>query len=431
MVKRLRRDRVGPCLIFLLAIVAADRAGGQGGMLSQLPPPDPQAGGAYGGAVAISPSGQRAIVGARGPGRAYVFNRAAGGGWVLDSRLPAAAPLEFGFGNDVAISGDGLVALVAHPNAPCPGPPPPVPPPFNCGAAFVFARQAGGWVQEARFGINKVSDFDFNFGWSVALSSDGSTALIGQLGNCPSGRCIGAAFVYRRGAGGTWSPEATLRPSNPEARSFGGSLDLSADGNRALLGAGSTWCQGSFSCGSAYVFTRSGGGVWSQQAELIPSDPHPLAFFGTVSLSAGGTSALIGAPGETSNDAKQPGAVYAFVESGGAWMETQKIPGGEGGDQFGSAVSLSASGLSALVGAFSTDCTRGDDNCGAAYLLSLQGGTWSPPRYLRSLFPGARRGFSVALSGDGGTGLIGAPGRVCPAGSSCGTVVILNASPAP
>lgn len=429
MLKRARSRLIVSCLIFVLGTAAAERASGQVFTFSQLPPPDPQAAGSYGWSVAMSPSGDRAIVGARGQGRAYVFNRTAGGLWELDSRLPVPAPSEDGFGNDVAISGDGMIALVAHPNAPCPGPPPPFPPPFNCGAAFVFVRQAGGWVQEARFGIEMVFDFDFSFGWSVALSEDGSTALIGQLGNCPGGHCIGAAFVYQRSAGGTWSPEGTLRPSNPNARSFGGSLDLSADGNTVLIGAWGTQCAGSFTCGSAYIFTRSSG-VWSQQAELIPSDPQPLAFFGTVDLAVDGTSALIGASGEASDDASHPGAVYAFAQSGGAWTEVQKITGGSSGDQFGSAVSLSSDGLSALVGAFSTDCTRRDDNCGAVYRLAHQGETWSTPQYLRSFFPGALRGFSVALSSDGRTGLVGAPGKNCSAGTSCGTLATLNALPA-
>lgn len=418
-------------LIFVLGVIAvAGTAAGQTFDFSELPPPDPQFVGFYGSSVALTPSGERAIVGAPRQGRAYVFNRTPGGLWELDSRLPVLAPSEDEFGSDVAISGDGMIALVAHPNAPCPGPPPPIPPPFNCGAAFVFVRQAGGWVQEARFGIEMITDYDFAFGWSVALSEDGSTALIGQLGNCSGVGCIGAAFAYRRSAGGTWSPEGVLRPSNLEVRSFGAFLDLSADGNTALIGALGTRCAGSFTCGSAYIFTRSSG-AWSQQAELIPSDPQPLAFFGTVDLAVDGTSALIGASGGGADATPHPGAIYAFAQSGGVWTEVQKITGVSNGDRFGNALSLSSDGLSALVGAFSTDCTNGEDNCGAVYRLSRQGGIWSMPQHLRSFVPGDQGGSSVALSSDGRTGLVGAPGRACAAGAYCGMVFVLDALPAP
>lgn len=61
--------------------------------------------------------------------------------------------------------------------------------------------------------------------------------------------------------------------------------------------------------GAAYIFTRVGA-TWSQQAVLTAADGVPSANFGLgVALSADGTSALIGAPG----DAGDRGEAYVFA----------------------------------------------------------------------------------------------------------------------
>jgi hypothetical protein len=409
-------------LIFVFGILAsAGTAKGQTFTSSELPPPDLQSDGFYGWSVALSQDGNTALVGAQGQGRAYVFIRA-GGLWTLDSRLPPDFPKSRAFGFSVALSADGTVALVSNPDEPCPSPVS-----VPCGAAFVFVRHGGTWVQEARFGPNAAFDFFGNFGFSVALSADGSTAIVGQLlANCPGGICRGQASVFHRDAGGTWNPEGDLVASNPNVQSFGASVALSSDGNTALIGGPGTVCPVGFGCGAAYVFTRSGG-VWSQQMELTASDPQQGGFFGTsVGLAADGTSALIGAPGDSSEFDLRMGAVYAFAQSGGVWTQQQKISGGGNGDGFGLDLGLSPNGQAALVGASGTDCTSGNDNCGAVYRLSRQGGSWIPPQRLLDFDPGDLGGFAVALSSDGRAGLVGAPGTACAAGTSCGTAYVLS-----
>lgn len=406
---------------FVLGILAsAGVVKGQTFNFSELPPPDPQADGFYGWSVALSHDGNTALVGAVTQGRAYVFVRS-GGVWTLDSRLPVAFAEQRDFGFSVALSADGTVALVSNPIQNCTsgsgG---------TCGAAFVFSRQGGTWVQEARLGPTVAFDLDGNFGFSVALSADGSTALVGQLlANCPSGICRGKAVAYHRNSGGTWTSEGDLSASNPQVQSFGASVALSPDGNTALIGAPLTTCAPSTGCGAAYIFTRSGG-AWSQQLELTASDARLGAFFGSaVSLAADGASALISAPGNNSDGAAGAGAVYAFSQSGGVWTERQKIPGGSNGDGFGQEVSLSPDGLAAMVGASGTDCTSGDDNCGAVYRLARQGEIWTSPHVLPLGFvPGDLGGFSVALSEDGSTGLVGAIGTGC-----CGMAYVVNALP--
>src|SRR5690606_29952397 len=69
---------------------------------------------------------------------------------------------------------------------------------------------------------------------------------------------------------------------------LGISVSLSADGNTALIGAASDDIGTQINQGSAYIFVRNGSG-WVQQAKLTASDGESYDLFGTsVSLSADG-----------------------------------------------------------------------------------------------------------------------------------------------
>ena len=90
------------------------------------------------------------------------------------------------------------------------------------------------------------------FGVSIALSSDGSTVVIGAPREYRFH--TGAVFVFVR-SGSTWSQQAELRDSQVSSyEEFGASVAISADGNTAAIGARGTVrararCQ--FSCAPA------------------------------------------------------------------------------------------------------------------------------------------------------------------------------------
>jgi MYXO-CTERM domain-containing protein len=153
---------------------------------------------------------------------------------------------------------------------------------------------------------------------------------------------------------------------------FGYSVSLSADGSRALIGAaGGDTTRGS-DTGSAYVFVRSGS-TWSQEAKLEASDGAWGDGFGySVSLSVDGSRALIGAHYDATTRGTDAGSAYVFVRSGSTWSQEAKLEAsdGEDYDQFGTSVSLSADGSRALVGADFHDTTRGR-NAGSAYVFGL------------------------------------------------------------
>src|SRR5579875_2803620 len=217
-----------------------------------------------------------------------------------------------------------------------------------------------------------------NFGWSVAVSGDGNTALVGAYRANPSGLvAAGAAYVFVR-SGTTWSQQQKLTASDAAANdNFGTSVALSADGNTALVGAYKADLPSSLTdAGAAYVFVRSGM-AWSQQQKLIASDGALFDNFGTsVALSADGNTALIGAynadlPGPTNPIRQNAGAAYVFVRSGSVWSQQQKLIAGDfaANDNFGMSVALNTDGHTALVGAPNADLSSSFD-AGAAYAFA-------------------------------------------------------------
>ena len=88
----------------------------------------------------------------------------------------------------------------------------------------------------------------------------------------------GAAYVFIRDAGGTWTQEAYLKASNPGSEDdFGTTVAIS--GSTIVVGApyedsnatgvnGDQTDNSDSNAGAAYVFVRDGAGNWTQQAYL-------------------------------------------------------------------------------------------------------------------------------------------------------------------
>src|SRR5579875_1431228 len=368
----------------------------------------------FGWSVALSGDGSTALVGADGadlPGKqdtgaAYVFGRS-GTTWSQQAKLTAAdAAAGDGFGITVALSGDGSTALVGAYLADLPGK-------TDAGAAYVFGRSGTTWSQQAKLTASDAATGN-NFGITVALSADGTTALVGAYGaDLPGQTNAGAAYVFGR-SGTTWSQQAKLTASDAAAGDFfGGSVALSADGTTALVGAYHADLPGQADAGAAYVFGRSGT-TWSQQAKLTAADAATGVSLGSsVALSADGSTALVGADGADLPGKTDAGAAYVFGRSGTTWSQQAKLVAADAatGDGFGIRVALSADGTIALVGAYHADLS-GKTNAGAAYGFVRSGSSWSQQQKLTAAGGAGRDEFgrSVALSADGTTALVGAYG---------------------
>ena len=308
---------------------------------------DPAAFDRFGSSVAIS--GDTAVIGAYSDGSAYVFSRS-GGVWSQQAKLTASDDAGNFFGWSVAVDGDTVViGAYADDHGGS-----------HSGSAYVFSRSGGVWSQQAKLTASDPAPLD-HFGVSVAVSDD--TAVIGAYWDDDGGSNSGSAYVFSR-SGGTWIQQAKLTASDHTAVDlFGFSVAISGD--TAVIGAYLADYRGS-SSGSAYVFTRSGG-VWSQQAKLTPSDLAAGDEFG-ISVVVSGDTAVIGAHGNDDGGSNS-GSAYVFSRSGGGWSQQAKLTASDhaADDRFGRSVAIS--GDTAVIGAFLDD--DGGTDSGSAYVFAL------------------------------------------------------------
>lgn len=354
----------------------------------------------FGRSVAIS--GDTAVVGVpgfdvdvggivrTGQGAVVVYTRV-GNGWSEQARLVASdGDADHGFGFAVAIAGDTV--LVGAPFAP-------IGAGQVDGAAYVFTRSAGVWVQQAKLvgGPNPGSSAFENFGSSVGIAGD--TAIAGAtldpVGNVGA---AGSVYVFTRNAG-QWTAQSRLIASDV-AQNAGVGVRVAISGDTVVAGSfrGPT--------GAAYVFTRNGG-TWSQQAKLTGSDSVAGDRFAeSVAISA--NTVLVGAPGvDRSAIETDLGAAYVFVRTANLWSQQARLVGAAVArlDGFGT---VAVDGDTALIGAQGT-IVDGQPSHGAAYVFVRSGGNWTESARLAGFrgISGARYGDAVALSN--GTALIAGP----------------------
>ncbi len=277
----------------------------------------------------------------------------------------------------------------------------------NVGAVWVFTRSNGVWSQQGSklLGTGAVANPSVFQGHSVALSADGNTAIVGGY---EDNYYVGAAWIFTR-SNGTWSQQGG-KLVGTGATGYGSeqgtSVSLSADGNTAIVGGpvDSTNYEG-----AAWVFTRSGS-VWSQQGSKLvgtgATGSNSIFQGSSVSLSADGNTAIVGGNGDNTN----VGAVWVFTRSDTVWSQQ----GGKlvGSDAIGtpyqgstSAISLSADGNTAAVGG-----SEDSSDVGAVWVFTRSGSVWSQQgsKLVGTAANGtAMQGTSVSISGGGDTIIVG------------------------
>ena len=237
-----------------------------------------------------------------------------------------------------------------------------------------------------------------NQGQAVAISSDGTTAIVGAP---QDNNYIGTAWIYIRN-GNTWVQQGPkLVGTGYQGQGYqGSSVAISADGNTAVVGSPND----NATTGAIWVYTRTAG-VWTQQGpKLLSNTIYALSQLGSsVALSADGNTILAGAYKEQNLE----GAAWVFTRSNGIWTrQGNKLVGnGDIGEALqGSSVALSADGNTAIVGGYGDNA-----NHGAAWVFTRSNTTWSQQgnKLIAGNSATATLGTSIALSADGNTAIIG------------------------
>ena len=252
----------------------------------------------FGVRLALSDDGKTLLVGgnqdADGVGAAWVFARS-GLTWTQQGPKLTARDEQgaANFGIRVALAGDGHAALIGGWSDDA-----------GVGAAWVFTSTGGGWSQQGPKLQAKDEQGPGAFGGGVALSADGATALISAEDD---NNDIGAAWIFTR-SGSTWSQRGSKLTASGEAGNafFGKTVALSADGTLALI-AGHV---DNAEVGAAWVFTRIGSAWLQQGPKLTGSGEVGAGSFGfKLALSADGNTALIAG----TDDNHSLGAVWPFA----------------------------------------------------------------------------------------------------------------------
>lgn len=416
-----------------------------------------RSGDAFGMSVATSADGTTLAVGApmedgnatapdTGTVRVYVR---AGATWSLQATLTALnAEASDQFGAAIALSADGNTLAVGAPfeggdrnstlqafnnNAP------------RAGAVYVFTRDAvGSWNRQHAYlkasnaegappGNTTEGD---QFGTALRLSQDGTTLVVGAIGedgdihstviaanaNADATNNFaldaGAAYVFTRTGNNAWTQRAYLKASNAQTTDqFAAGVAISTDGSTIAIGAyqedgdaantgdPTTDNDNLQNAGAAYVFARHGD-AWEQQSYLKSPHAVRVALFGwSLALSASGDTLAVGAPVEDLT-----GAAHIFTRNGTQWGPQGAVVASNGAitDGFGVDVSLASDGQTLAVGA-SGAFTR----AGEAYVYVRVGTAWKEQVILRSNQSDGDDGFGarLALAPSGARLFVGGPGE--------------------
>ncbi len=172
------------------------------------------------------------------------------------------------------------------------------------------------------------------FGRALAVTSDGVYLAVSAY---MSGtyEAHGVVYIYTQ-SGGLWTEEAKIISTDPSIGiTFGSAIAI--DGTTLVVGDYGDDAMG-VDAGAAYIYQRAASrAAWLQQVKLTAADGAAGARFGA-SVAINGGTVVIGAPGA----ANSTGAVYIFGKSGSIWMPQAKLTASDGAanDQFGAAVAV-------------------------------------------------------------------------------------------
>jgi hypothetical protein len=313
-----------------------------------------------------------------GAGAVYVYT-GSGSTWALQAQFtPSDGVSGDRFGDAVALSGDTIVVGADYNDN-------------RAGAAYVFTQSGTTWIQQAKLVASAPVPQTY-FGITVATSV--GTIVVGNPGNA-SGNTAGAAYVFT-GSGASWSQQQVLQASDSHLGDSFGSAVAVAGNTLAITAAGFQIA------GATYVFTQ-GAGTWTQQQELTVSDAPVGSVFGR-SVAVGPGTIVVGADSKNSATINRTGAAYVFTSSGSTWSQQQDLVESDPSPcNFGFSAALS--GATLVVGAYNRPAA------GAAYVFANMNGLFSQQQELTSSDGASGDDFGSSVAAAGNTLVVGAANK--------------------
>jgi choice-of-anchor B domain-containing protein len=300
------------------------------------------------------------------------------------------------------------------------------------GYVFIYRKMNGQWREHARL---KASDGEPGDGFGAGIVIEGNRMVVGAFRQ-PHGN----AYVFERGADGSWQETAKLGLENPTGMTVFG-ISVALRGDEILVGAPAT-----DQAGVVHLYHRGTDGTWAHSGEIRSTSAAGEGLFGTV-IQVSGDDALIAnsaggivafrnvngtwtetgkllVPGRATNTFRRPLALYdgqAFVTEAagnngtgavhvftrgqdGAWTIAGTVTPPDSTQAFGASIALDRDML--WIGA-----PNGDRGRGVVYLFERTGSTWTARPAIRpaDLPADARFGGSLAVrNGVAAVGLVGA-----------------------
>ena len=240
-------------------------------------------------------------------------------------------------------------------------------------------------------------------GYSVAMSSDGTRIAIGSPAHDSS---RGHVRVYDYN-GSQWTQVGLDIDGGATGEKFGWSVAMSSDGSRVAIGAPEKKGLTNYNDGVVRVYDYNGS-QWTPVGGDIEGDTANYSGY-SVAMSSDGSRIAIGEPFDNGNRGRA--RVYDYI--GSQWTQVGLDIDGEGSiDKCGWSVAISSDGSRVAVGAIGNDGTSGltQDERGHVRVYEYNGSQWNKiGQDIDGEAADDESGWSVALSSDGSRVVIGAP----------------------
>ena len=394
----------------------------------------------FGYSVAITADGNTIFVGAgddeiggssNGSGAVYVFDRVGLSSsfyqvGILTGSL-ASNTFDY-FGASIACTPDGKTLIASAPYD------------ESGGLMYVFDRIGNNFNQVGILSASIISISDQNFGVSIDISADGKTIVGGYDALSLPGYPVetGAVFVWERD-GNTFTEVGILTAATPDTYSeFGEAVAISGDGKTIIVGGLGDDGVGGNGYGSINIFDRVGVGTTSvfnrvgvitgTKASSLDSD----AFGCSVDISYDGSSIIVGDFNGDVTGITTTGTASVYDRVGDNFNLVGIFTGSRSkfNGSFGQTVVMSPDGKRMLVTGQNESVGSGFE--GIVYIFERQGNTISQVGIVTGYSPGITYDIGtpwdkhLAMSADGKTIVLGAPGSTVYGNGNAGAAFVFD-----